>query len=49
MKAIYKQVKRITVEPLRGENMEFVIDGEVYNTPKIEVEIKPRALKLWEI
>lgn len=47
--ATYKQVKRITVEPLRGETMEFVIDGEVYNTPKIEVEIKPRALKLWEI
>ena len=47
--ATYKQVKRITVEPLRGETMEFVIDGEVYNTPKIEVEIKPRALKIWEI
>ena len=47
--ATYKQVKSITVEPLRDENMEFVIDGEVYNTPKIEVEIKPKALRIWEI
>ena len=47
--ATYKQAKRITVEPLRGETMEFVIDGEVYNTPKIEVEIKQKALRVWEI
>ena len=47
--ATYKQVKRITVEPLRDENMEFVIDGEVYKTPKIEVEIKQKAMKVWEL
>lgn len=47
--ASYRQARKISVEPLRDETMEFVIDGEMFRTPKIEAEIKPGALRVWEI
>lgn len=47
--ATYRQARRICIEPLKDDTMEYVIDGEVFRTPKIEAEIKPGALRVWEI
>ena len=47
--ACYKQVREVIIEPLRADEMEFVIDGEVYKTPKIRAEIQPKGITVWEI
>jgi len=47
--ATYKRVKEAVFEPLKGETMKYVADGEVMNTGTIKVEIDPKALPIWEI
>lgn len=47
--ATYKRAREIEVEPLGAERMKFVADGETLDTPKIKIEIMPKALTIWEI
>lgn len=45
----YKRAKRITIEPLLDKTMRFVTDGEVLETGVLNVEVQPKAIKVWEI
>lgn len=42
----YTQAKRIEIEPLSGDTMSFVADGEIMTTGRIIIETLPEALKV---
>lgn len=47
--ASYKQAKEITIEPLAGPLMQFVGDGEIFETGSIKIEVIPNAIKALKI
>lgn len=45
----YTQAKSIVIEPLATPAMQFVGDGEVFETGALKIEVVPKALKVLEV
>ena len=42
----YTQAENIIIEPMMGQTMKFVGDGEIFETGSLRVEIVPKAIKV---
>ncbi len=42
----YTQAENIIIEPMMGQTMKFVGDGEIFETGSLRIEIVPRAIKV---
>ena len=43
----YTQAKNIIIEPMLGQTMKFVGDGETFETGVLHIDIVPRAIRVW--